>query len=239
MSTCLRSSVLACLLVTALAQSGTAGMVGFTVSPTVPAPQGSIDTKADGSIVGTNLNVTVAFGSANAGQTPTQFSIGAFLDFSTGSFLGTDASGNKTYSGTNANFFILGGPLDDPTHGRGSPPLAFSVDMLTTVIAPTTPSGQYELAATLLAANVNPAIAQSFGLSGGTTFTGTFVLSFIFDSRLAGDQVSGGGVNLNQNIPALTTPAPPSLVLAAFGMVGMTAGRFGSKFKVRRAPAFA
>ncbi len=239
MSTCLRSSALACLMLATFAQTGTAGMVGFTVSPTTPAPDAALETKADGSIVGTNINVTVAFGSANATSTPTQFSIGAYLDFSTGSYLGTDANGNKTYSNANANFFILGGPLEDKVHGAGSSPLAFSVDLLTTVASPTTPSGEYQLTATVLSAFIDPTIAQSFGLTGGSTFAGTFNVSFIFDSTKAGDQVAGGGIILNQNLPALGTgiivPAPPSLVLSAFGLVGMTVGQLGARARGRKA----
>ena len=190
MSISLRPSALALVLLAAFAQAGTAGMVGFTVAPTVPAPNGSIDTKSDGSIVGTNLNVTVVFGTATPGSTPIQYSINAYLDFSTGSLLGTDAGGNKTYSSANANFFILGGLLTDPTHGAGSPPLAYSVDMLTTV---TPVTGGFALSASLLGAYLDPTIAQSFGMPGGSIFTGTFVIDFAFDSSKAGDQVSGGG----------------------------------------------
>lgn len=238
MSNCLRPIALAFILLAAFAQSGLAGVIGFSVAPSVPAPDASLETKSDGSIVATNINVTAVFGVATAGSTPTTYSINAYLDFSTGSLLSTDANGVSTYSSQNANFFILGGPLESPTHGAGTTPLAYSVDMLTTVIPPSTPSGQYTLTASLLAASVDPTVAQGFGMPGGQIFTGTFSLSFIFDSTKAGDQVSGGGFSLTQVIPATVTPsatpAPPSVVLAALGLAGTAIGRLGSWRRSRR-----
>ena len=241
MFTCLRPNALAFAMLAAFAQAGTAGTVGFSISPSVPAPDASLETKADGSIVATNINVAAVFGTATAGSTPTTYSINAYLDFSTGSLLGTDANGNKTYSSSNANFFILGGPIESPTHGSGSTPLAFSVDMLTTVIPPSSPSGQYTLVASLLGASVDPTVAGGFNMLGGPSFTGTFTLNFAFDPSKAGDQVSGGAINLIQIKPSNSNPnaapAPPSVVLAALGLAGTAIGRLGSYRRARRIAA--
>ncbi len=237
MSTRLRPCVLGLALLAACSQNAEAGMVGFTVAPAVPAPYGSIDVTSNGAIVGTNINVTSVFGAAVTGSTPTTYSIGAYLDFSTGALVGTAADGVKTYSGTNANFFILGGVLDDPTHGAGSAPLAFSVDLLATVAPPSTTSSHYTLTATLISAYLDPTIAQGFGLVGGSNFNGSFSLSFDFDSARAGDQVTGGSIGLTPQAvqPNFGVPAPPSMILAALGLFGASFGGIRSRLRPRRA----
>jgi hypothetical protein len=211
------ATVCSILLAPALAVGGIT--LRLDVQPSSPDPLGSLDHNhlgPDSPLVGTNLNVPTE----DLSESSATFALGAYLDFTTGAYLGTDASGVAHY-GSGGDFFALGGPL---ASGAGTPPLAYDLDTGPSTVTPEE-GGTFVLSMTFTNAFLSSTVGAPFGVAAGHDYAGTLTLTFVNDPALAGNQVLSGSITVNLDssggsgsVGGLAVPEPASGLLLALGM---------------------
>ena len=193
-----------------------------------PNPNGSLDHNHLGSnspLVGTNLVAPDASVPGTSAQSPLS---GAFLDFTTGAYDGTDAQGDALYK-AGGNFFVLGGLLST---AAGSPPLAYDASTGPTVVK-SLGGGVFELTMAITNGYLSTALATPLGVAAGYAYDATLRFDFIVDTSKAGNQLLSGSIQfLGQPAPAgnpggdpQAVPEPASALLIALGLVGAASAR--------------
>ena len=194
-----------------------------------PNPNGSLDHNhlgQDSPLVGTNLMASSASNPGGSSPGP----LNGFLDFTTGAYLGTNASGDSFYGG-GGNFFLLGSLLSS---SAGSSPLAYDASAGSTVVR-SLGGGLFELTMMVTNAYLSAAIATPLGVAPGYSYDAALSFEFVVDPRKAGNQLMGGSIQfLGQPQPASgagAVPEPASALMIAIGMIGLASAR---SFRARR-----
>jgi hypothetical protein len=221
--------ILVGLLGTGKAQAGFA--LEIDLQQATPNPQGSLDHNhlgSDSPLVGTNLSASSVSSSASGSLMTSP--MGGFLDFTTGAYDGTNAEGDTLYK-AGGNFFILGGPLST---AAGSAPLAYDASTGPAVVK-SLGGGVFELTMSITNGYLSSTIAAPLGVTPGYGYDGTLSFDFVVDSTKAGNQLLSGSIQfLGQASPAgnngpgqdpPAVPEPASVLLVAFGMIGVASAR--------------
>lgn len=203
-----RYSLVLAALAVAGAFSPMAAKAAFVDFVTLPAGHTDQISLAGSTLSGTDMGIAGVTGIGtplNNGYGPTLY--GAHLDFTTGPYTGTDASGDFLY-----------GPGGTVTLSDSTGTIFAGKFTGTTTLLPET-GGLFKILAAGFAGQLASSIDNYYGLSAGLSSAGTLSLNFAV-TPTGGLQFLSGDVSIDPDPqgPPIGAPEPASMALVALGL---------------------